>query len=379
MKESGSKGVILTVKHHDGFCLYPSKYTDYSIKNTPYLNGRGDIVKDLSESCKKYGLKLGIYLSPWDRHEKTYGSEAYNDYFANQLTELMTGYGEIFSVWFDGACGESDPNKKQKYDFPRFYSIIREHQPNAVITVCGPDVRWIGNEGGHIRESEWSVVSSRLCDYEQVSKLSQTSDDLAFMNKPMLGVVADLGSREALAEEASLCWYPAEMDVSITSRCWFWHKGIELLYTRSPRELMSLYYSAAGHNASFLLNVPVNRDGLIPKKFVKRLKEFGQIRDAAFQNPIPVQMEQREENVYSLRFDKRKLTKVVLGEDLRQSQRVEAFTLSTVVDGETIVLKKGTTIGYKEICLVDVITDNLTLTIDKCRGEPYLKQVIPYA
>lgn len=379
LKASGSKGVILTVKHHDGFCLYPSKYTDYSIKNTPYQSGKGDIVKALSQSCKKYGIKLGIYLSPWDRHEQTYGSPAYNDYFANQLTELMTEYGDVFCVWFDGACGESNPNKRQVYDFARFYSIIREYQPQAVIAVCGPDVRWIGNEGGHIRESEWSVVSRRLCDYEHVTKLSQSSDDLEFMNKPMLGTVTDLGSRDLLEKEKELCWYPAEMDVSITKRCWFWHKGIELLYTRSPQELLHLYYSAVGHNASFLLNVPVNRAGLIPSKFVKRLRQFNDIRELAFSKKLDIKKKERQQETYTLHFDKAyHITKIVLGEDLQQSQRVERFTLSARIAGRMQRIKEGTTIGYKEICLTDITADQLLLTVEQCRGESCINRIDVY-
>lgn len=375
---SGSKGVILTVKHHDGFCLYPSKYTEYSIKNSPYKNGCGDIVGELAASCKKYGLKLGIYLSPWDRHEPSYGSEAYNDYFAGQLEELMSNYGEIFTVWFDGACGETDPAKRQAYDFSRFYEIIRRLQPEAVIAISGPDVRWIGNEGGHVRPSEWSVVSNKLCNYEEVAKLSQQSDDAKFMNKPMLGAVEDLGSRELLAQEPNLCWYPAEMDVSITSSCWFWQKGVELFQTRKAPELMALYYSAVGHNASFLLNVPVNRSGLIPKKFVKRLAEFGALKTEAFAHPVPVIRQSREEERYELGFVLSKVTKVVLGEDLTHSQRVEQYVLSTIIDGQESVIKQGTTIGYKEICMTDVQTDNLILEIKRCRGESYLSKFEAY-
>lgn len=376
---SGSKGVILTVKHHDGFCLYPSRYTEYSIKHTPFQNGHGDIVRDLAASCLKYGLKLGIYLSPWDMHAPTYASPAYNDYFANQLTELMTQYGKIFSVWFDGACGVQEAKKRQLYDFPRFYEIIRKHQPEAVISICGPDVRWIGNEGGQTRPAEWSVVPACLCDYETVSALSQQSDDARFMNKPMLGTVEDLGSRERLKNEPILCWYPAEVDVSITRKGWFWHKGCELFYTRTAEELLQLYYSAVGHNASFLLNVPVNRKGLIPNKFVKCLRAFGRLREAAFRYPVPPDEKKETACGITLTFQKQHLTKAVIGEDLQFSQRVEAYRLTTVQDGREILLKEGQTIGYKEICLLDVDTDNLTLTVTACRREPHIQTFTAYA
>lgn len=372
-KASGSRGVILTVKHHDGFCLYPSKYTDYCIKNTPYKNGKGDIVRELADSCRKYGLKLGIYLSPWDRHEKTYSTPAYNDFFANQLTELMTSYGEIFSVWFDGACGEQDPEKRQIYDFPRFYEIIRKYQPNAVISVCGPDVRWIGNEGGQPRECEWSVVSRKLCDYDVISKNSQQSDDIRFMNKPMLGVNEDLGSLKALENEDELCWYPAETDVSITKKCWFWQKGVEIFYTRSAEELMKLYYTSVGHNSTLLLNVPVNRKGLVPQKFINRLEKFGKLKEKAFSKKAAEAEYEPGKYEITLNFAKTKITKAVIGENLQFSQRVESYTLTSVINGCKTELSKGTTVGYKEIKLFDTETDNITLTVTKCRREPHIR------
>ncbi len=143
LKEAGIRAAILTCKHHDGFCLWPSKYTEYSVKNSPYKEGKGDIVREVAKSCKKYSIKFGVYLSPWDRHDKRYGnSAAYNEYFINQLTELLTEYGEVFSVWLDGACGEGANGRKQVYDWESYYRLIRKLQPHAVITICGPDVRW---------------------------------------------------------------------------------------------------------------------------------------------------------------------------------------------------------------------------------------------
>ena len=174
LKETGSKGVIITAKHHDGFCLWATKETDHCVTNTPF---KKDIVKMLSDSCKKYGLEFGIYLSPWDRHEKTYGTEEYNDFYIRQLKELCTNYGEVFCFWFDGACGEGPNGKKQVYDWQRYYSTIRELQPNAVISVCGPDVRWIGNEAGKVRESEWSVIPAYSEKADAVMEKSQKNDD----------------------------------------------------------------------------------------------------------------------------------------------------------------------------------------------------------
>ena len=160
---AGMKGLILTCKHHDGFCLWPSKYTEHSVKNSPYKDGRGDIVKELSDACKKYNIKFGVYLSPWDRNCAVYGSgKEYDDYYINQMTELLTNYGDIYTFWMDGACGEGPNGKKQVYDWDRYYAKVRDLQPEAVLSISGPDVRWCGNEAGIVRKSEWSVVSKTM-------------------------------------------------------------------------------------------------------------------------------------------------------------------------------------------------------------------------
>ncbi|MBR5497714.1 MAG: alpha-L-fucosidase [Clostridia bacterium] len=199
LKDSGSKGIIFTAKHHDGFCLFDSAYTDHSVMKSPY--GK-DIVKELSESCKKYGLKLGLYLSPWDRHEKKYGTDEYNDFFINQLTEICTKYGELFCLWFDGACGEGANGKKQVYDWDRYYSVIRELQPNAVITICGPDVRWIGNEGGRVRDAEWSVIPWTDSTLDEIADSSQKTESMGVTDFDRKD--KDLGSRKKLKNKTCL-------------------------------------------------------------------------------------------------------------------------------------------------------------------------------
>ena len=161
--EGGMKGLILTCKHHDGFCLWPSKYTEHSIKNSPYKNGKGDIVRETAEACKEYGLKFGVYLSPWDRNNESYGKgKEYDDYYVNQLTELLTNYGDIFVIWLDGACGEGSNGKKQVYDWQRYYEVMRKLQPNAVISISGPDIRWCGNEAGQVRRLQHSSASRKI-------------------------------------------------------------------------------------------------------------------------------------------------------------------------------------------------------------------------
>ena len=158
IKAAGLKGAIITAKHHDGFCLWQTKTTEHSIKNSPYKNGKGDIVRELSDACRKVGIKFGFYLSPWDRNSEYYGTDKYNDFFKAQLTELLTGYGEVFEVWFDEANGETATGKRQEYDFDGYFELIRKYQPNAVIyNDHSPDVRWIGNESGSRRHAEWAV------------------------------------------------------------------------------------------------------------------------------------------------------------------------------------------------------------------------------
>lgn len=191
--EGGMKGLILTCKHHDGFCLWPSKYTEHSIKNSPYKNGKGDIVRETAEACREFGLKFGVYLSPWDRNNSSYGKgKEYDDYYLNQLTELLTEYGDIFVIWLDGACGEGPNGKVQKYDWQRYYKVMRELQPNAVISISGPDIRWCGNEAGEVRPSEWSVVAKDMTDPAITAALSQQEDNEEFRNRPLDETQTDL-------------------------------------------------------------------------------------------------------------------------------------------------------------------------------------------
>ena len=218
-KDAGFKQVILTAKHHDGFCLWPTKTTEHSVKNSPWKNGKGDVVKEVADASRKQNMGFGIYLSPWDRNSSVYGSDAYNDFFVKQLTELLTNYGRIDEVWFDGANGEGPNGKKQVYDFDRWYKVIRELQPSATIAIMGPDVRWVGTETGYGRETEWSVVPANNLDQSVISSNSQQG--VAF--KPAGDMTGnDLGSRSKIINAKGLVWYPAETDVSIRPG-WFYH------------------------------------------------------------------------------------------------------------------------------------------------------------
>jgi alpha-L-fucosidase len=212
IKSAGMRGLILTAKHHDGFCLWPSAYTDHSVKFSPWKGGHGDVVKEVAEACREYGIKFGVYLSPWDKHDTRYGEgDAYNKYFKNQLTELLTHYGDIFCVWFDGACGEGKKGKKQEYDWEGYYEIIRELQPEAVISICGPDVRWCGNEAGVCRKSEWSVVPYYYNNSELTAANSQKEDGKVPKNINFTEL--DIGSRKAIKNAGRLIWYPSEVKI----------------------------------------------------------------------------------------------------------------------------------------------------------------------
>jgi alpha-L-fucosidase len=278
VKAAGIRGLIVTAKHHDGFCLWPSKFTVHSVKNSPWREGKGDVVGEVAAACKKGGLKFGVYLSPWDRHEPSYGdSPRYNEHFKDQLRELLTRYGEISEVWFDGACGEGPNGKRQVYDWPGYFALIRELQPNAVISIMGPDARWIGNEAGVTRESEWSVIpvvgADDLPDEKNpggIAHLDAQAKDLGSFGR--IAEVARLGGR--------LIWYPGQVDVSIRPG-WFYHAA-EDDEVKSLDQLLDIYYTSVGGNAQLLLNIPPDQRGRIHENDARRLRELGDRLRAAF-------------------------------------------------------------------------------------------------
>ena len=396
---AGIKACIITAKHHDGLCFWDTKFTDHCVANTPY---KKDVVAQLSASCKKYGLKLGIYLSPWDRHEKTYGfGDGYNDYFCNQLTELLSNYGDIYTVWFDGACGEGTNGKKQIYDWNRFYEIIRRLQPNAVISVCGPDVRWCGNEAGSCRNAEWSVVPSYMCDNEKVHATSQQEDDAAFREKKLESTDEDLGSREILSDAHSLIWYPAEVDVSIRPG-WFYHAS-EDDKLRPLEELKHMYLSSVGGNSVLLLNIPPNKQGVISEVDCTRLKELGDFISNTFETSVlehgtvssssqcedcSVSNVQTLDNSYwmpSKEVDSYEINMtlshdepvryITIMEQIEKSQRIESYAIFVKNDQDWKQVYQGVTVGYKKICKLDtpVISREWKLVINQSRSCPTIK------
>lgn len=382
-KDGGMRGLILTCKHHDGFCLWPSKYTEHTVAASPYKGGKGDVVRELSDACREEGLAFGVYLSPWDRHSPVYGSgRKYDDYFVNQLEELLTGYGEIFAVWFDGACGEGPCGKRQVYDWNRYYEVVRGLQPGACISVCGPDVRWCGNEAGQTRPSEWSVVPARTADTEKIADRSQQSDEESFRQRKIQARDMDLGSREILEQEKELIWYPAEVNTSIRPG-WFYHAS-EDDQVKPLAELVHIYEHSVGGNATFLLNLPPDRDGLLHPTDVKRLHELGEYlrntygtnltRHARISCDNAMEGHPAEnlradhcdaclrtaEGVTScdieLEWDEPvKVRRVVLKEDLRCSQRVEKFEIQAWLDGSFCTIYQGTVVGYQRIAVLEEV------------------------
>ena len=378
IKSAGMKGLVLTAKHHDGFCLWPSQYTEHSVKNSPWKNGKGDVVRECAEACKRGGIKFGVYLSPWDRNSEFYGTPEYNDYYCNQLTELLTNYGELFMVWFDGACGEGPNGKKQEYDFDRYIALIRKYQPNAAIfNDHGPDVRWCGNEAGSARAAEWAVMPSELCWHAEVQTgAGPLAGKLDFLYNPD----PELGSLPNILYSKGLTFTGAEIDMSIR-KGWFWHKEQE---PHSVERLFNTYVNSCGANTSFNLNIPPMPSGRFDPRDIARLKEFGDALKSAFgdEKSVETQVERvpvSETQVkYEIKLDKPEIPAWLdLAEDITKGQRVEAFRIYA---GDR-VLYRGTTIGHRKLCKIEGYPgeelpafDRLTVFITAARGEVSLKE-----
>ncbi len=359
------KGIILTAKHHCGFCVWPSEYTEYSVKNSPWRDGKGDVVREMADACKEYGLKLGIYLSPWDRNHPDYGKPEYITYFRNQLTELLTNYGPIFEVWFDGAnggtgyYGGADENRKidrsTYYDWSNTYKMIRKLQPDIVIWNDGgdrADLRWVGTEGGSVGETNWSLLNA--------------TGEVPY-NMLHYGV------------ENGDSWVPAEVNTSIRPE-WFYHRSEDTKVKTLP-QLIDTYYNSIGRNGTLLLNFPIMPNGLIHKNDEKAVLDLAKAVKESFAVNLAEKTEIAASNVRgnadefgaaraidgnkdtywaaddgvtkaSLTVDFGKpttLNRFLAQEYIRLGQRVKAFTVEALVDGSWKELAKATTIGYKRI------------------------------
>ncbi|MCB0476363.1 MAG: alpha-L-fucosidase, partial [Flavobacteriaceae bacterium] len=387
--------LIITAKHHDGFCLWPSNYTAYSVKNSVWKNGNGDVIKELSDACKKHGLKLGIYLSPWDRHNADYGRPEYITYFRNQLTELLTNYGPLFEIWFDGAnggdgyYGGSDEiryvDKKNYYDWKNTYSIIRKLQPDAIIwSDAGPDARWVGNEHGFAYETTWSPL----------------------IRDSIYGGMPEYARKYAMGQEKGTHWVPAEADVSIRPG-WFYHQN-EDNKVKTLKELLDIYYESVGQNATLLLNLPLDKHGLIPKTDSIQLIKLSRQLHNDFKNDLARNKQITASNVRgnskkyaanrvldgdyntywatddsetraSLTIDFGKtiqFNRIVLQEYITLGQRVKSFSIAIEKNGKWQLLDTHSTIGYKRILRYPKITtERIKLTIIDARACPLISTV----
>lgn len=362
-KEAGFKGVILTCKHHDGFCLWPSQYTEHSVKNSPF---KKDVVREVSEACKRQGLKFGIYVSPWDRNHDSYGSPEYITYYRNQLKELFTNYGPIFEMWFDGANGGDGfyGGKKEKraidgstyYDWSTTLNKVRELEPNVIFfSDAGPGVRWVGNERGIAGETNWNTITP----------------DTLFAGKAGIENLLNTGS------ENGTHWIPAEVDVSIRPG-WFYHASQDSL-VKTPEKLLEIYLSSVGRGSTLLLNIPPDRRGLIHEQDVKALQEWRAMLDKEFganlivdatieassergSNFAAEKVSDGNKETYwstaddvkegSLEFtfsESQKIKYILIQEYIQLGQRIKSFNVEALIDNEWREIAAGTTIGYKRI------------------------------
>jgi alpha-L-fucosidase len=336
-RAGGFKMLILTAKHHDGFCLWPTKTTKHSVASSPFRGGKGDVVREFVDACRAEGLRTGVYLSPWDRNHPTYGdSPRYNDVYADQLTELLTRYGPMAEVWFDGANGEGPNGKRQVYDWPRVWGLVKKLQPEAVIfSDAGPDVRWCGNERGVAGDPNWSTVDPAKVPYPGVSG-------------PGITEALQHGDRNGTV------WRPAEADVSIR-RGWFYHPAQDGA-VRSVDQLVDLYFSSVGRNSKLLLNVPPTKDGLLHETDVARLAGMHERLRKLFAEDLSQHV--KGEGVVFTTSAQREIdfgrpttiSIVRLAEDITRGQSVHSYrVLGAGEGGDWQVLSSGTTIGYAKI------------------------------
>ncbi|ADV42493.1 alpha-L-fucosidase [Bacteroides helcogenes] len=365
LRDAGFKMALITAKHHDGFCLWPTKTTRHSVASSPWKDGKGDVVRMLRDACKKYGMKFGVYLSPWDRNASCYGdSPAYNSFFIEQLTELLTNYGEVHEVWFDGANGEGPNGKKQVYDWDAILKTIHRLQPKAVTAIMGDDVRWVGNERGIGRETEWSATVLTPGSY---ARSDRQNKELGIS-----GTGRDLGSRDLVARAGEMFWYPSEVDVSIRPG-WFYHADQDSQVKSLPH-LADIYFKSVGYNSVLLLNIPPDTRGLIHENDVKRIKELSDYLKSTFARNYVRKGNAAWQGASGAArlYDVRKAALVntfMIQEDISKGQRVESFLVEAFNDGAWHHLAEGTTVGYKRLVrFSDSRPERIRVTVRSARG-----------
>jgi len=395
IKAAGLKGIILTCKHHDGFCLWPSQYTEHSVKNSPFRDGKGDVVKEVSDACRRHGLFFGVYLSPWDRNHAGYATPEYIAYFRNQLTELLTNYGEISEVWFDGANGGDGYyggareirriDNRTYYDWPNTHSLVRKLAPKAMMfSDAGPDIRWCGNERGYAGETNWCIINN----------------DTIYPGKPGTTGILNTGSEDGTS------WVPAEVDVSIRPG-WFYRASSDA-NVRTPEALFKIYMESVGRGANLLLNLPPDPRGLIHENDVQALQGWKQLLDAAFTTNLaakakasadtyrgkskqyaPANVTDGDKETYwatddgvitgSLTIDLKKTQKVsyiTIQEYIKSGQRVKIFNVEVWKNNSWVQVASGTTIGYKRILpLGEAETSKIRINITDAKACPLISNV----
>lgn len=382
-KAAGAKGIIITAKHHDGFCLWPSKFSEHTVAQSKWKNGKGDVLRELSDACKEYNLNFGIYLSPWDRNHPKYGTPQYNQVFVNMMKEVVEKYGPLFEFWWDGANGEGPNGKKQVYDFALFERTMRSIAPNTLVfSDIGPDIRWMGDEDGVAGDPNWNLL-----------------DTIGFVRGAGSPPMDTLNQGNVYGKN----WMPAECDVSIRPG-WFYHQR-EDEFVKTPEQLFNLYLKSVGRGANFLLNVPADRNGLFTsfdslslvgfKKLLDEnfktslLKKKGvsvtssliskqekYLTDSNFQTFVSMGDDYKN-NFIEIKFDKpTALNCIVLEEPIQLGQRVANFTIRTTnTDGTTFEINKFT-IGHKRIVTFATQTVNsIKLIVTNAKAIPLISEI----
>lgn len=396
--EAGFKGVVLVCKHHDGFCLWPSQYTSHDVSASPWLSGKGNVVKAVADACRKYGLKFGVYLSPWDRNHKDYGTPAYVEYYRQQLNELFAAYGPIFEMWFDGANGgdgyyggareRRSIQGSTYYDWPATLDQVRKLEPEIIFfSDAGPGVRWVGNEKGIAGETNWCSITP----------------DTLYAGKAGIESLLNTGS------ESGSQWIPAETDVSIRPG-WFYHPREDSL-VKSPEALFDIYLTSVGRGSTLLLNVPPDRRGLIHENDVASLKGFRQLLDSAFSKDlastakVSTDVTRGDSPDYSatrltdantssywatddgvtkadieLRWESEQVLQyIMMQEYIALGQRVKHFQVTALINDEWELVTEGTTIGYKRILRLDSVrTKGIRISIIDAKASPVLHTISVY-
>jgi alpha-L-fucosidase len=395
LKEAGFKGVILTCKHHDGFCLWPSAYTEHSIKHSPYKDGKGDLVKEVSDACKAHGLKFGVYASPWDRNHADYGKPEYITYYRDQLKELFSQYGPVFEMWFDGANGgdgfygganeKRQIDRQKYYDWPGTLNMVREMEPNILFfSDAGPDIRWVGNERGEAGETNWNSITP----------------DTLYAGKADIENLLQTGNAQGTR------WIPAEVDVSIRPG-WFYHSKEDSL-VKTPERLFEIYLSSVGRGSTLLLNVPPDGRGLIHENDVKSLQGWRRLIDSTFAHNLAtgatatashyrgeseaydaVKAIDGQKDTYWATDDgitaadleitldtPQRVQYILLQEYIALGQRVEQFEVEVWQGNAWKKVASATTIGYKRIVKLEPVeTSKVRVKIIAAKACPLISQI----